>query len=44
MAKKGNKDVLKTVNYSLNIIKDIKAGKVFTDEEKEEILDKYVGQ
>ena len=43
MAKMGNKDVLKTVNYSLNIIKDIKAGKVFTDEEKEEILDKYVG-
>lgn len=42
MAKKtGNKLALEKVNYSINIIKDIKEGKEFTQEEKCEILKKY---
>lgn len=42
MAKK-NKDILKDINYSLNIIKRIKDNEVFTIDEKKEILNKFVG-
>lgn len=41
MAKKSNKAMLEKVNYSINLIKNIKEGKEFTQEEKIEILNKY---
>lgn len=40
---KGNKEMLESINYSLNLIKRIQAGDTFTKNEKEEILNKYVG-
>lgn len=40
---KGNKDVLASVNYSMDIIKRIKAREKFTAEEKQDILHKFVG-
>lgn len=39
--KKGNKATLDKVNYSLNLIKNIKENKDFTIGEKSEIIDKY---
>lgn len=41
--KKGNKEVLETVNYSFDIIKKIKDNHNFTKEEKEEILYNFTG-
>lgn len=42
MSKKtGNKAMLEKVNYSINIIKDIKEGKEFTKEEKQKIITNY---
>lgn len=41
--KKGNKEVLETVNYSFNIIKKIKDNYNFTKEEKKEILYNFTG-
>lgn len=43
MASKGNKAVLESVNYNLNVIKDIKEGKEFTREDKEKIFNNYTG-
>ncbi|MBU3216661.1 SAM-dependent methyltransferase [Clostridium estertheticum] len=43
MATKGNKEVLKSVNYSINIIKKIKEDVAFTQEEKQKILIDFVG-
>lgn len=43
MAKKGNKDVLKSVNYSINIVKKIKENIKFTPEEKQNILIDFAG-
>jgi len=43
VTKKGNKEVLQSVNYNINIIKDIKAGKKLTQDDKENILNKYSG-
>ena len=39
--KSGNKELLSKVNYSINLIKEIKDGKEFTKEEKQDIWDKY---
>ena len=39
--KSGNKEMLSKVNYSINLIKEIKEGKGFTKEEKQDIWDKY---
>ena len=39
--KTGNKAMLEKVNYSINLIKNIKEGREFTKQEKIEILDKY---
>ena len=41
--KKGNKDVLKSINYSLDIVKKCKSNYKFTKEEKQEILHKFIG-
>ena len=43
MAKKNNKDVLKSVNYSFDIVKKIKESIEFTMEEKQKILIDFVG-
>lgn len=41
--KKGNKDVLKSINYSMDIVKRVKENREFSVEEKKKILDDYVG-
>lgn len=41
--KKGNKEMLKTVNYSLETVKKIKEGHEFTQSDKEEILNRFTG-
>lgn len=43
MKKKGNKDMLKSVNYSLDTVKKVKQGYEFSQEEKEKILTDFVG-
>ncbi|GIN58491.1 hypothetical protein J8TS2_28100 [Lederbergia ruris] len=40
---KGNKEMLATVNFSMDVVKRIKAGDVFTKEEKQETLNGYIG-
>lgn len=40
---KGNKAVLEGINYSLEIVKKIKANEEFTREEKQKILTDYIG-
>lgn len=40
---KNNKDVLKSVNYNMKIIKRIKENQAFTIGKKEKMLDTYTG-
>ncbi|OME41405.1 N-6 DNA methylase [Paenibacillus odorifer] len=40
---KGNKEILASINYSMDIIKRIKAKESFTYEQKQKILDDYIG-
>lgn len=41
--KKGNKEALATVNFSINTVRDIQSGKNFTEQEKSDILYKFTG-
>lgn len=43
MAKKGNKEVLQTVNKAMDIVKRIKADEEFSQKDKMDILDDFVG-
>lgn len=40
---KGNKQILEGINYSMEVVKKAKSDEHFTQLEKEEILDKFVG-
>ncbi|MEK4289366.1 N-6 DNA methylase [Paenibacillus sp. FSL P4-0502] len=40
---KGNKEILASINYSMDIVKRIKANETFTYEQKQKILDDYIG-
>lgn len=42
MAKKGNKEVLQTVNKAMDIVKRIKADEEFSQQDKMDILDDFV--
>jgi type I restriction enzyme M protein len=43
MGKRNNKDVLKNVNYNIEVIKNIKSNKSFSIDEKNKMLNTYTG-